>query len=78
MFAAFTRENGIRGTFALKSDSLLGPFKPHSEGALTPYDWECLDGTLSENFVHLEPLIRINIESDEAVFGFIALFSIDI
>ena len=46
MFATFTRENGMRGTFALKSDSLLGPFKPHSEGALTPYDWECLDGTL--------------------------------
>ena len=28
------------------SDSPLGPFVPHSKGALTPSDWECLDGTL--------------------------------
>jgi len=46
MFATFTKENGLRGTFSLKADSPLGPFLPHSEGALTPYEWECLDGTL--------------------------------
>lgn len=46
MFATFTRENGLRGTFALKADSPLGPFVPHSKKALTPEDWECLDGTL--------------------------------
>lgn len=46
MFATFTRENGLRGTFALKADSPLGPFVQHSEKALTPEDWECLDGTL--------------------------------
>ena len=46
MFATFTRENGRRGTFALKAESPLGPFLPHSENALTPEDWECLDGTL--------------------------------
>ncbi|MDE6659109.1 MAG: glycoside hydrolase family 43 protein [Eubacterium sp.] len=46
MFATFTRENGLRGTFSLKSDSPLGPFVPHSRKALTPDEWECLDGTL--------------------------------
>lgn len=46
MFATFTKENGLRGTYILKSDSPLGPFVPHSNGAITPDDWECLDGTL--------------------------------
>lgn len=46
LFATFTKENGLRGTYALVSDSLTGPFVPHSKGALTPEDWECLDGTL--------------------------------
>lgn len=46
MFATFTKENGLRGTFALVSDSPSGPFTLHSQGALTPDEWECLDGTL--------------------------------
>lgn len=46
MFITFTRENGLRGTFSLIADSPIGPFAPHSNGALTPYEWECLDGTL--------------------------------
>ena len=46
MFATFTKENGLRGTYCLAADSPLGPFRPHSDGALTPQDWECLDGTL--------------------------------
>ena len=46
MFATFTRKsNGLRGTFILKAESPLGPFVPHSNGAVTPADWECLDGT---------------------------------
>ncbi len=50
MFATFTRENnGLRGTFILKADSPLGPFIPHSNDAVTPEDWECLDGTLYIN-----------------------------
>lgn len=44
MFATFT--NGLRGTYILKADSPLGPFKPHSNGPVTPKKWECLDGTL--------------------------------
>lgn len=46
MFATFTKENGLRGTFVLKANSPLGPFAPHSKKALTPDEWECLDGTL--------------------------------
>ena len=46
MLATFTRECGLRATFILRSDSLLGPFVPHSKGGVTPTEWECLDGTL--------------------------------
>lgn len=46
MFATFTRENGLRGVFVLKADNPEGPFRIHSPSAVTPYDWECLDGTL--------------------------------
>lgn len=50
MFATFTKKsNGLRGTFVLKADNPLGPFIPHSKGAVTPEDWECLDGTLYIN-----------------------------
>ena len=46
MFATFTQKNGLRGTYSLYSESLAGPFVPCSKGALTPNEWECLDGTL--------------------------------
>ena len=46
MFATFTQENGLRGTYSLCADAPTGPFMPHSKGALTPNEWECLDGTL--------------------------------
>lgn len=46
MFATFTQANGLRGTYSLIADRPEGPFRPHSDGALTPDGWECLDGTL--------------------------------
>ena len=46
MLATFTQENGLRGTYILRADNPAGPFAPHSCGAVTPTDWECLDGTL--------------------------------
>lgn len=46
MFATFTQENGLKGTYILKADNPLGPFAPHSNGAVTPKDWQSLDGTL--------------------------------
>lgn len=46
MFASFKSENECRGTQILCADTPMGPFKPHSDGPVTPRDWECLDGTL--------------------------------
>lgn len=46
MFATFTKPNGLRGTYILRSQTPDGKFTPHSDGAVTPYEWECLDGTL--------------------------------
>lgn len=45
MFASFKADGVCRGTQILKSDSPLGPFVPHSDGPVTPKNWECLDGT---------------------------------
>ena len=45
MFASFKAEGVCRGTQILTSNSPLGPFRPHSDGPVTPRDWECLDGT---------------------------------
>ena len=46
MFASFKREGVRRGTAVLRARSPIGPFVPHSDGCVTPADWECLDGTL--------------------------------
>ncbi|NHN33760.1 glycoside hydrolase family 43 protein [Paenibacillus agricola] len=47
MFATFRRkDNELLGTAVLAADSPLGPFKPHSEGPVTPESWSSLDGTL--------------------------------
>lgn len=46
MFATFRRENGLRGTGVLVSDTPDGQFVPNSDGNLTPDDWHSLDGTL--------------------------------
>ncbi len=46
LLATFTKSNGLRGTYILKSDTPDGEFVPHSNGAVTPWEWECLDGTL--------------------------------
>ncbi|MCI3923927.1 glycoside hydrolase family 43 protein [Paenibacillus sp. TRM 82003] len=46
MFATFKTEGVRRGTQILIADHPIGPFRPHSDGPVTPRDWECLDGTL--------------------------------
>lgn len=53
MFATFTAEGARRGTQILVADSPTGPFVPHSDGPVTPREWECLDGTL-----HVDDLER--------------------
>lgn len=45
MFASFKRADVCRGTAILRADTPLGPFVPHSQGCITPENWECLDGT---------------------------------
>lgn len=45
MFASFKNATVCRGTAILSADTPMGPFVPHSEGCITPADWECLDGT---------------------------------
>ena len=45
MFASFKHPSVKRGTAVLRAESPLGPFRPHSDGCVTPKDWECLDGT---------------------------------
>ncbi|NGP62493.1 family 43 glycosylhydrolase [Paenibacillus thiaminolyticus] len=50
MFA--TCKGGIgehRGTGILVADHPAGPYRPHSDGPVTPRDWECLDGTYYED-----------------------------
>ncbi|OCA86116.1 glycoside hydrolase [Bacillus sp. FJAT-27225] len=50
MFASF--KGGIaehRGTGILVADHPAGPYTDHSEGPVTPGDWECLDGTYYED-----------------------------
>jgi beta-xylosidase len=46
LFASFKAPAVCRGTQILAADSPRGPFQPHSDGPVTPRDWECLDGTL--------------------------------
>lgn len=45
MFATFRGTAG-RGTAILAADRPLGPFVPHSDGAVTPRGWDALDGSL--------------------------------
>lgn len=46
MFASFKSADCCRGTMVLKADAPDGKFEVHSEGTITPPDWEALDGTL--------------------------------
>ncbi len=46
MLASFKAEGVCRGTAILKADRPEGPFHVHSDGPVTPREWESLDGTL--------------------------------
>jgi len=48
LFATFNSVIVKRGTAILKAKAPEGPFVPHSDGAITPSDWGCLDGTLHQ------------------------------
>ena len=46
LLASFNSDTTHRGTAILVCDTPNGKFAPLSNGAVTPKDWECLDGTL--------------------------------
>lgn len=46
MLATFNPEQGYRGTQVLVSEKPEGPYVPWSDRAVTPPNWQCLDGTL--------------------------------
>jgi arabinan endo-1,5-alpha-L-arabinosidase len=45
MFASFMAPGAHRGTQVLVADRPDGPFAAWSDGAVTPAEWDCLDGT---------------------------------
>ena len=45
MFVSFVSDTRHRGTQILIADDPKGPFVLHSDGPVTPPEWECLDGT---------------------------------
>lgn len=46
LFVSYKSSTECRGTQVFKAASPEGPFYIHSDGPVTPRDWECLDGTL--------------------------------
>lgn len=46
LIASFKAPGRRRGTSILRADASLGPYRPVADRAVTPEDWECLDGTL--------------------------------
>lgn len=46
MFATFGAEKVLRATQILVSQGPRGPFKPLTDRPVTPFGWQCLDGTL--------------------------------
>lgn len=46
LLASFKAENRCRGTSILVSDTPDGTFTPLINRSITPFHWECLDGTL--------------------------------
>ena len=46
LVSTFASEKRNMGTQILVSDSPIGPYRPHSDGPITPKEWRCLDGTL--------------------------------
>ncbi len=45
MFVSLRSDERARGTQILRSESPTGPFVPFTDDALTPRDWQSLDGT---------------------------------
>lgn len=46
LFASFGAEGTHHGTQIMVADHPGGPYQIHSQGTVTPREWECLDGSL--------------------------------
>ncbi len=47
MFTTYRQKSRkTRGCTIFKAESPMGPFKPYSDGIITPEEWDCIDGTL--------------------------------
>lgn len=46
LFISLKSDDHRRATQIFSADTPMGPFTIHSEGPITPEEWECLDGTL--------------------------------
>ena len=47
MFTTYRlKSRKTRGCTVLKADNPMGPFRPHSDGIITPEEWDCIDATL--------------------------------
>lgn len=46
LFGTFSADKVLRATQILVSDSPRGPFQPLTDRPITPFGWQCLDGTL--------------------------------
>lgn len=46
LFGTFSADKVLRATQILVSDSPKGPFTPLTDRPVTPFGWQCLDGTL--------------------------------
>ncbi len=46
LFGSFNAPGHRRGTQILVSDTPQSPYHAHSDGPVTPAEWDCLDGTL--------------------------------
>ena len=49
MLCSFKSPTRCRATQILAADAPLGPFRPLTDRPATPWDWECLDGTLFDD-----------------------------
>ena len=56
MFANLLGQGRPRGTQVLRAEAPGGPYRPISDGPVTPAHWECIDGTLHVD-AHGEPWI---------------------
>ena len=58
MFCTFGGHQAMRRSEILVADSPRGPFKPLADGPITPYGWQCLDGTLFVDDTGKPPTVR--------------------